>query len=467
MSRRGITIAALLAVAAVGCTEKVNELVVSINTDMAPPKDFDHIEIVVKVDERRVHRSVHSVGEGLAGDNIKLPATIGLVAEEDTADPVTVEVAAYRDDPDREGALKRTQTKITTTIPSESIETLPISIQWLCTTDGDVETLCDPGLTCVAGRCVEQDGVGDLDEYLETEVFGGSSPSGGGTCFDTVVCFDHGEPATAQPNAGSCIVDVAATQDLSIAVVTDFGTDGICGERACYVPLDRSPINGWSRNAAGDVEIPASICDKIEDGTVVGVQTTTACPPPKSVEVPTCGPWSSVGEGTPLRDSAACTALCDEVAKAGCEFDSVHHCYVKCLPMSPVCDGPIDQLRACAAGGNSFTCDGTSGREVARASTDCTMQDEELIACRSCAQQAQNECESCECGQCTDVWRACVDDANCSMIYECSREQGCRGTDCNGPCAAEIAAAGGMATGLFNAITTCTSSSCSSECGGT
>jgi hypothetical protein len=103
------------------------------------------------------------------------------------------------------------------------------------------------------------------------------------------------------PDPASCTFPKPAGANLDVALVVD--NDGICAGGKCYVILDKDPLDGW-QDLGGAVQLPRAVCSRLASGRVKQVVTSTACPT-KTSRDPVCGPWSSVGGGTPGPDAGS------------------------------------------------------------------------------------------------------------------------------------------------------------------
>ncbi len=268
-------------------TEPRGQLMLALTTDMAPPKDFDRVEVELLTFGSVEFKNQYTLGKG----KLKLPATLGIAAGKQPDQPVTIRVIG------RLGREARYLREIVTTVPKDRIATLSVNIEWLClehaeeTTESEVESTCAAGKTCVAGECVSS----ELDsstfaDYQPQDIFGGGDGTGNGSCFDTVGCFAEGEEVAV--DVDDCSIDAVAASDLSIALTREPGTEGICGPQACLIPLDAGAPGGWVTEGSR-ILLPAAVCERLQSQDVLGVAVTTACDA-KTPGLPTCGDWSSV-----------------------------------------------------------------------------------------------------------------------------------------------------------------------------
>ena len=265
------------------------QLLLVVQTDMAPPDDIDTIYLqVTKAPGTVLFDSKLNVGAATAGFT-KLPATLAILAEPST--PITVKVAAYA-----KGELRMFR-ETTTTVPSARQATLQMPVQFLCNGLAKIDpatmrpmSTCPEGNTCVAGECVKA----RVDEptlvnYTAAEVFGGGSGAGDGVCFDTAKCFAGA--AEVIPDANGCTIPSGAT-NVALKLAKGGAIKGICDDSGsnCYVPLDKGP-EGW-KDVGGKIKLPNVVCALVTSKTA-SVVVSTGCDT-KTEKSPTCGPWSSV-----------------------------------------------------------------------------------------------------------------------------------------------------------------------------
>jgi hypothetical protein len=268
------------------------QLMLSIQTDMAIPKDVDTVRIEVSAYGNLLFGNDYQVG----ASGLRIPATLALVAGKDPAAPVRIRVIARKGGNNGKARVLR---EVVTTVPTDRIAMLRIPIHWLCDgsaveqTPGDVQSSCTQGQVCVAGTCQDPSlRVTSLETFAPEAVFGGASgPGVGGTCLDTVACFSQGQQAAV--DLATCTVPVpSGGAGVNVAVLRAPNTEGICGTQACLVPLDAESAEGWQQDGQRAF-LPQAVCNRIKDGKAQGVAVTTACPT-KTQRVPPCGPWSSV-----------------------------------------------------------------------------------------------------------------------------------------------------------------------------
>lgn len=265
------------------------QLMLAVTTDLEVPRDVDGLKLEVLTFGST--QFSHSYELGPTG--LRLPATLGIVAGDDPATPVTIRVIASR------GTQARFVRDVVTTVPGDRLATLEVKIEWLCLdevaeSEEVLSSTCGEDQTCVAGECIAT-GIdsAELPNYRPAAVFGGGDGSGTGECFDTLACFAAGYTVSVDPSR--CVAKGAAgrssLEELSIALAP-MDAEGICGTGFCLVPLDAGSDAGWHTQGE-DVLLPPAVCSKLLDGDLLGVVATTACQQ-KTVGLPTCGPWSSI-----------------------------------------------------------------------------------------------------------------------------------------------------------------------------
>jgi hypothetical protein len=304
-------------------------LVIAIDTDMTPGRDFDHLQIEVQppggahsLDNNLCGTNVqgacysefgqrglpvsfpttlaivdHSSGSGEAGSGtVLVRASIGVGGSAATADggvPTAVGAPLVN----REALV---------TIPRDRIALLRIHLEWQCigtagsdsTQTGYVSGLCPEGTTCIGGACVDWNvDSSTLPNYDEAQVFGGGSAAGDGKCFDTSGCFSSG--MITQVDTTTCTIPLPKSGGTpNVALVSGDG-HGICSDGTCLVVLDQNDGDGFS--IVGDqIQLPKTVCATPNDcpncnarPRPTGVAVTTACQT-KTPSLPTCGPWSAI-----------------------------------------------------------------------------------------------------------------------------------------------------------------------------
>ena len=314
-----LTVAGIPALSA-GCEPApLGELVLIVKTDMAPPKDFNKMRIQV-FNEGALKFNYEGPVPGDPADEqrIVLPSTLGLVAPEDPANTIRIEVGVR--DGGKEGKV-RVVREVVTTIPKDRVAMLNVPIQFLCKSedipfdnDGNLKPSdCPDGKTCIAGSC--QDSVVDsstLPDYDEKSVYGGNADPAKGKCFDVVKCFEKAELIdTATLDKATCTFPIPAklgAGKLNLALGVE--SDGICNGIGCFIVLDRiddaveaAAATGWRLDKQkANVLLPKGVCENLDPQQlsphpilqIVQASTNAACPQ-KDVSYPTCGAWSAVG----------------------------------------------------------------------------------------------------------------------------------------------------------------------------
>jgi hypothetical protein len=318
-----LTAAAIPALAA-GCeAPPLGQIMLIVKTDMAPPKDFDTLRIEV-FNEGALKFEYEGPIPGDPDDDQKvvLPSTLGLVASEDPANAIRIEVGVRSGG--NEGKV-RVVREIVTTIPPDRVAMLNVPIQFLCKKD-DIPldnqnnlkpSDCPEGKTCIAGTC--EDSVVDsstLPDYDEDEVFGGSGNPETGVCFDVQKCFSAAQLVDAQVlNLETCSFPLAGAPVDGANFALGVESDGICNGVGCFVALDANSDTGWKVSDDGtSVILPGGVCANLAGDTpsslkvlqIVQAPVSEDCPL-KEVKYPTCGPWSAVESST--GESASAVAI--------------------------------------------------------------------------------------------------------------------------------------------------------------
>jgi hypothetical protein len=279
-----------LASLACGGKDELGSVMLAISTDMYVDKDVSRVDIIVQPERGPAQSRQVNLFPALEG--LFLPGTFSIIEGSNPGEFVRVRLVARQSDRARvvrEAALK---------VPQRRTALLTMPIQWLC--DGRVRqegqqsrSDCDEGYTCISGSC-KLDEVNEalLPTYQSEEVFGGGNATGGGSCFDTLPCFERSEQAPL--DVESCVLDTPVTADLNVAAVLPPGGDGHCTTSDCLIPLDASALSGWSPAESGNrVQLPTGLCDRVRAGTA-RVRLSHSCPS-KTPATPTCGPWTLVG----------------------------------------------------------------------------------------------------------------------------------------------------------------------------
>ncbi len=313
MSRRSVlgalaTLATcgLLAAACATKSAPTAGLLIAIDTDLAPGKDFDRLQIEVQPTGGVKPYNTTFTEFGQPGLPLSFPTTLAIVEHSSPsggADTVLVRasigIAGGAASPVGSPLVNR---EAVTTIPRDRVGLLRLHLEWLCVGTADVDAtgyvagLCPEGTTCIGGQCVDWSvGSAALPAYEESAVFGGGTAAGDGACFDTSGCFAAGTLVAPDAN---CTIPAPATGEPNVAIVTKDGR-GICSGGACLVPLDGDAVTGFTREGAR-LKLPSAVCSTAKTcsgckdrSLPVGVALTTSCAT-KLPGLPTCGPWSAV-----------------------------------------------------------------------------------------------------------------------------------------------------------------------------
>ncbi|WP_437970726.1 hypothetical protein WMF04_16175 [Sorangium sp. So ce260] len=313
------------AAAVASCGGEKGQLMVVFQTDMSLPKDIDTIRVEATLEGSIVYDQTF---ERLGGEgSIRLPATLGFLTPDDPAQPLRVRVIASRGGKDGVRLLR----EVLTTVPEGRTATLHMPIQFLCDGSAEVErdeqgnarrdaqgnvlvkNSCPEGQSCVAGSCVPREvDSRDLPEFEVEAVFGGGAGDSDGLCFDTVRCFAASSSAPVDlarfaADPSDCVAS-APSGDVNVALLTQGG--GICGESACFVPLDAESEAGFRVEEGNVLRLPPEVCKRAAEGKLAGIAIALAEAGPgvgagasagtcrkKGMDLPTCGPWSASGGG--------------------------------------------------------------------------------------------------------------------------------------------------------------------------
>ncbi|WP_437593093.1 hypothetical protein [Sorangium sp. So ce1000] len=311
-SASAVAFLALAAAGAAACSGEKGQLMVVFQTDMSLPKDIDTVRIEATLDGSVVYDETF---ERLGSEgSIRLPATLGFLTPDDPSQALRVRVIASRGGRDGVRLLR----EVLTTVPEGRTATLHMPIQFLCDgsaeverdgdgnvlRDGDgnvlVKNSCPEGQSCVAGSCVPREvDSRSLPDFKIEAVLGGGTGDGDGVCFDTLRCFTAAASTPVDLEAFAADpTDCRATApsgEVNVALLTQGG--GICGESACFVPLDAESDAGFRVEEGNVLRLPVEVCRRAQSGKLAGLAIAPAgegtCRR-KGTDLPTCGPWSAL-----------------------------------------------------------------------------------------------------------------------------------------------------------------------------
>lgn len=254
-----------LALAAAACSAPTpGELIVAIQTDMAVPKDLDHIELQILSAGTPIFPSRRLP---LGPDEVMLPATQGLLVSDDPGREISIRVRAIQ-----KGRV-RVEHSVVTTVPEDRVATLWVPLHFLCSAEHaglpSAEGVCPEGQTCFAGAC-RDDRVSSalLPDYVERDVL---AP---GACFDVAGCFRGA--ARAEVDRGTCTIAASDEGEVNVAIATE--ADGACSASDCLVPLDAEGDLGFRAEGNGRIALPRAVCALGMADRVVVSPVTAACP---------------------------------------------------------------------------------------------------------------------------------------------------------------------------------------------
>jgi hypothetical protein len=490
LSARGWSLLCALSFCVLGCAEDkepAGQLMLAFDSDMAIPKDIDIVELRAAVGPAGEF-TVFEVGPAAN----RLPATFGIRSKDGNSKVVDISLSASKED------VVRTLSEAESSIPTDRMALLRISIQWLCTLrveqddEGNAFLDCDEDETCNAGRCdPAREDEDDLPTYDPEDVFGKGGVGDGesGICFDTATCFGgrRGQIVSDEIDLETCRIAIDDDPTETNYALRVRGSDGVCIDGGlCLVTLNRNERTGWyevdedgaAAEGGGFAQLPEIICEELgPTGRILDVYRAN-CSPAKVPEVPVCGPWSSAGP--PLPDDHP-IAVCPEAQSDKVGADIVE---------DPIVAGFVDLTRelrtsssellsslgrACVAMAEGLDAEDSwsehgydaeaptslsvqaacsSALSVVLDALATTQRLQPALAIASCAfdSAAQIECEE-------DCW---PDDACADAAERCAAENDV--SECGGDCAADS-----ICQGTVESFTSCNGSCqgiCKGECDG-
>ena len=224
-----------------------------LESDMALPKDIDHVSLHVTQEGQSLLATESDVGPGA----LLLPATFGIKATSDSS-PVTIHAVGYK------SHQPRVERDAVTPIPVGHVGELRLALDYLCVgqvqtdADGGVSSSCPDGLTCVDGACMTSvvppsavTTVSPAPAASDDAGLGAGAPDGG-SCFDVATCFASATAAVVDPT--SCVVTLpAGTNPATVNLALQFppGQSGVCGTGACWILAHRMDPERRAGRASG------------------------------------------------------------------------------------------------------------------------------------------------------------------------------------------------------------------------
>jgi formylglycine-generating enzyme required for sulfatase activity len=299
-------------------------LMVVVDTNVTPGRDFDTLRIRVQDDGSREIAYRYGWDEAAQRATVEdggyLPLTVNVQNASDTLAARKVSVTAWKAGAPvfvRDAEL---------VLPAAGTKALRLTVEALCLPplaaegarpvawpERDWAVSCAEGQTCFAGSCAPAHvDVNALEEYAPERVFGGASgPGQGGACVDALGCFTRrakedgsldearlAQAVTPLAALGECVLDtrlLKGREDLIVAVELPT-TLGVCGANGCLAMLDRagsSPLaTGW-RTVGGALSLPKVVCDR-QLRVFVRIGADATCPL-KEPRAPLSGEASALG----------------------------------------------------------------------------------------------------------------------------------------------------------------------------
>ena len=320
----GLALAAsVLAGAACSRTEAApGVLMLAIQTDMSAGRDKTIQAVGLYVRDLDRNRTLFQLTEPVAPDGtVKFPATLAIIGRNNPGAAVRIRVVGFRSG---EAHVMR---DAVTTIPTDRTALMALPLRWVNyeraqgalpqggNTSPSVHTLADDDpahdpfgvlsykgcageSTFIDGQCVPWTvDSSKLPDFVESEVFGGGTADGGGTCFDTEKCFSNATVLALD----NCVAAKPAGA-FTLAVKQALAKEGACVGDGCFIPLDPESDEGW-RTEGSNIRLAPGTCQRLVDGRNALVVSTTCGS--KAALAPLCGEASTVGPGTDLPTSDA------------------------------------------------------------------------------------------------------------------------------------------------------------------
>jgi hypothetical protein len=318
-----------VAVGAVSCRETVVEtrpqLMVVIDTDAVVPDDLTGFSYELQQNGVPAQsEAVRELYDGGSGD--KLPGTLAFVVGEQSPGALFA-VRVWGVSGAQRVSLREVQVRMPTVAQGSRMLLMPIQRACLASSRcAGGSGSCEP-VPCYDGENVDRSleiPTGNLPAFDPARVFGGGDDKGqGGSCFDSVACFDETKTLRLAPTLEARATgEVCVVKDASLGVAIDpaivnfavqrfFAKDAakshppqlcVTGDTdvRCYAPLsirpgDVSAANAallapftYTREADGWV-LPRALCDRNGSDALV---VSGSCPQ-KTMDVPRCG-WTFV-----------------------------------------------------------------------------------------------------------------------------------------------------------------------------
>ena len=290
-------------------------LVLSLETDLAVPKDIDRVELEITQEGKLIRLDEQPIGSG----HTLLPTEIRL-AYPGNDRPLLIRATAFH------GAEARIERSSVTPVPRSWLGLVRMPLSYLC--DGTAlpegGSTCGEGNTCNQGTCGSAElPLDDQQRYtpgaqpqkpsrnaadsgmLSGNVIGDAPADAAQSgCFDVSTCFAKAQ--LLDIDASTCsfsLPPAAAGARISVALMLPLGSAGICDNGGCFVPLDLDS-GGYSFGDGGEVLLPKGVCDKLLEGVPLRAAISSSCGE-KTSQNPPCGPWSSVQSPRPVQDVSA------------------------------------------------------------------------------------------------------------------------------------------------------------------
>lgn len=337
-SLAGVALLLALSAACSGTSSKQGGLMVVLSTDVSIPKDIDAIGLYITSAGTTIYSNTEPVQPG---GNVRLPATLNIVASDDPRRTVRVRAVGFSKN------VARVLRDVIVTVPQNRTAQLRVPLNFLSFGSGrgrsplsltsvsplteptlsplasfdpftQLANTCGEGKTDVGGVCAALSiDVSKLEDYQPDTIFGGAAApttpdAVPGECFPIVPCFAEGTDLQVEPSTCSIALPTDAASAARFNVGLRTSGVGFKTSLGSIVVLDQDANAafgeiGTARQAGGRLALPPGVCKKMAaetpaDERVLGVVGSTLCVP-KSKKVPLCDTASATNRPLAFGDA--------------------------------------------------------------------------------------------------------------------------------------------------------------------